>query len=75
MLQCLREVLQYILKISYPQKFYFAHKICIDLVPTLIPFLVILLPAPLIMVEQSSVSWLHQSHWGDCWNPNPGILI
>lgn len=60
MLGCFRAALQYILKISHPQKFYFAHKICINLVPTLMPFLVVLLtPSP--MIEQSSISWLHQN--------------
>lgn len=32
---CLRATLHYILKIAHPQTFYFDHKICIDLVPTL----------------------------------------
>lgn len=43
-----------------------AHRICIDLVPTL-PFLVTLLPAPSIVVEESCVAWLQQTH---C----PGVL-
>lgn len=67
MLGCLRETFQYILKISHPQKFYFAHKICIVLVPTL-PFLVTLLPVPSIVMEESCVSWLppqdlHSAPW------------
>lgn len=60
MLGCFRAALQYILKISHPQKFYFAHKICIDLVPTLMPFLVVLLLTLSAVVEQISMSWLHQ---------------
>ena len=61
MLGCFRAALQYILKISHPQKFYFAHKICIDLVPTLMPFLVVLLLTPSPVIEGGSLSWLHQN--------------